>query len=81
MEFFEAQLDNGLGLALATGLAGAGWRLVLDAMVFRAEAEVRWLDHCEASVARYADEVAHRPAPGAAQDQDTDNITRETTAR
>src|SRR3954447_79089 len=30
------------------------WRLVLDAMVFRAEAEVRWLDHCESSLVRYA---------------------------
>jgi DNA-binding PadR family transcriptional regulator len=29
------------------------WRLVLDAMVFQAEAEVRWLDHCEASLVRY----------------------------
>jgi DNA-binding PadR family transcriptional regulator len=34
------------------------WRLVLDALVFQAEAEVRWLDHCESSLAR------HRPAPG-----------------
>ena len=34
------------------------WRLVLDAMVFQAEAEVRWLDHCEASLARYADRCA-----------------------
>ncbi|MBO4210473.1 PadR family transcriptional regulator, partial [Micromonospora echinofusca] len=24
------------------------WRLVLDAMMFQAEAELRWLDHCEA---------------------------------
>jgi DNA-binding PadR family transcriptional regulator len=24
-----------------------GWLLVLDGMVFQAEAEVRWLDHCE----------------------------------
>jgi DNA-binding PadR family transcriptional regulator len=30
------------------------WRLVLDAMVFQTEAEVRWLDHCESSLARYA---------------------------
>jgi DNA-binding PadR family transcriptional regulator len=33
--------------------AGAGdlaWLLVLDAMVFQAEAEVRWLDHCESRV-------------------------------
>ncbi|MER7281529.1 PadR family transcriptional regulator [Dactylosporangium sp. NPDC000244] len=26
------------------------WRLVLDAMVFHAEAELRWLDHCESSL-------------------------------
>jgi DNA-binding PadR family transcriptional regulator len=30
------------------------WRLVLDAMLFQAEAEVRWLDHCEASLIRYS---------------------------
>jgi DNA-binding PadR family transcriptional regulator len=30
------------------------WRLVLESMVFQAEAEVRWLDHCEASLARFA---------------------------
>jgi DNA-binding PadR family transcriptional regulator len=35
------------------------WRLILDAMVFQAEAEVRWLDHCEASLVRYKP-----PAPG-----------------
>jgi DNA-binding PadR family transcriptional regulator len=29
------------------------WRLVLDAMIFQAEGEIRWLDHCEASVARH----------------------------
>jgi DNA-binding PadR family transcriptional regulator len=33
------------------------WRLVLDAMVFQTEAEVRWLDHCETSLVR-----ARRPA-------------------
>lgn len=36
------------------------WRLVLDAMLFQAEAEVRWLDHCEASLVR------HSPSPPAA---------------
>jgi DNA-binding PadR family transcriptional regulator len=36
------------------------WRLILDAMVFQAEAEVRWLDHCEASLVRYT------PTPAAA---------------
>lgn len=28
------------------------WRLVLEAMIFQTEAEVRWLDHCETSVIR-----------------------------
>ncbi len=28
------------------------WRLVLDAMIFQAEAEIRWLDHCESSLAQ-----------------------------
>jgi DNA-binding PadR family transcriptional regulator len=41
----------------ATDLA---WSLVLDALVYRAEAEVRWLDHCEARVSRAA---ASRTAP------------------
>jgi DNA-binding PadR family transcriptional regulator len=35
------------------------WTLVLDSLVFRSEAEIRWLDHCEARVARAA---ARRPA-------------------
>jgi DNA-binding PadR family transcriptional regulator len=45
------------------------WSLVLDSLVFRAEAEIRWLDHCEARVARSA---AHRttaaPLPPAPAD-------------
>jgi DNA-binding PadR family transcriptional regulator len=39
------------------------WMLVLDSMVFQAEAEVRWLDHCEASLVRYADQLAPAPTP------------------
>jgi DNA-binding PadR family transcriptional regulator len=35
------------------------WSLVLESLIFRAEAEIRWLDHCEARVARAA---ARRPA-------------------
>jgi DNA-binding PadR family transcriptional regulator len=34
------------------------WRLIVDAMIFQAEAEVRWLDHCEANLARYAPAAA-----------------------
>ncbi len=28
------------------------WSLVLDSLVFAAEAEIRWLDHCEARLRR-----------------------------
>jgi DNA-binding PadR family transcriptional regulator len=34
--------------------ADLAWLLVLDAMLFQAEAEVRWLDHCEATLVRHA---------------------------
>jgi DNA-binding PadR family transcriptional regulator len=41
------------------------WSLVLDSLLFRAEAEIRWLDHCEARVARAATRrpVAQAPQP------------------
>nr|MDT0661399.1 PadR family transcriptional regulator [Micromonospora sp. DSM 115978] len=54
------------------------WRLVLDALVFQAEAEVRWLDHCESSLARHqpattstttAAALAARPGGTPADDQ------------
>lgn len=38
------------------------WQLVLEYLVFQAEAEVRWLDHCEARIAR-RDLVAPSPEP------------------
>ena len=44
--------------ARADADADLAWTLVLDALVFQAEAEIRWLDHCEARVAR-----ARPPAP------------------
>ena len=34
------------------------WSLVLDSLVFNAEAEIRWLDHCEARVRRAAGDRA-----------------------
>jgi len=36
------------------------WSLVLEALRFQAEAEVRWLDHCEAALARAARSRAAR---------------------
>jgi DNA-binding PadR family transcriptional regulator len=41
--------------ANATDDHDLAWLLVVDAMVFQAEAEVRWLDHCEARLVRAAD--------------------------
>ena len=38
------------------------WSLVLDSLVFAAEAEIRWLDHCEARLRRAAAERPHHVA-------------------
>jgi len=46
------------------------WLLVLDAMIFQAEAEVRWLDHCEATVARKARGTASAPSITITPDRD-----------
>lgn len=43
--------------------AELSWRLVLDALIFQAEAEIRWLDHCEASLVRHCPPA---PTPAAA---------------
>jgi DNA-binding PadR family transcriptional regulator len=45
------------------------WLLVLDAMVFQAEAELRWLDHCEASLVRHTPPPAAPPAQPAPEVQ------------
>ena len=39
------------------------WLLVADSLIFAAEAEVRWLDHCETRLAR-AVETTHAQATG-----------------
>ncbi|MDT0274534.1 PadR family transcriptional regulator [Blastococcus goldschmidtiae] len=49
------------------------WSLVLDSLVFRAEAEIRWLDHCEARVARAA---ARRPQNTVAAPAATDRAAQ-----
>lgn len=38
----------------AAGDADLAWSLVLDSLIFSAEAEMRWLDHCEARLRRAA---------------------------
>ena len=49
--------------ARADADADLAWLLVLDALVFQAEAEIRWLDHCESRVARAAARRAAAPEP------------------
>lgn len=47
--------------------AERAWRLVLESMLFHAEAEVRWLDHCEAFMVR----VGPVPEPAAGPTEPT----------
>jgi DNA-binding PadR family transcriptional regulator len=57
------------------------WRLVLDAMVFRSEAEVRWLDHCEASLTRHRAALGAAPRQSAVAGDHPDESAAEVTAR
>jgi DNA-binding PadR family transcriptional regulator len=43
--------------------ADMAWTLVLDSLVFSAEAEVRWLDHCEARLRRAQLDRDDAPVP------------------
>jgi DNA-binding PadR family transcriptional regulator len=40
--------------ATSDSTADIAWRLLLDSMIFHAEAEMRWLDHVESTVVRVA---------------------------
>lgn len=56
--------------------AELAWSLVLDSLVFSAEAEIRWLDHCETRLRRAAVE-RERTAPtasGAPQEPATEVV-------
>lgn len=41
------------------------WLLVLEQLIFQAEAEARWLDHCEARLVRLAEVAATEPETAA----------------
>jgi DNA-binding PadR family transcriptional regulator len=42
------------------------WRLVLESLIFQAEAELRWLDHCESALVRYSPPIPQAAGePGA----------------
>ena len=55
--------------------ADLAWSLVLDALVFDAEAEVRWLDHCEARLRRAAAERGD-VRPGATSSATSEGVAR-----
>jgi DNA-binding PadR family transcriptional regulator len=62
--------------------ADMAWSLVLDSLVFAAEAEVRWLDHCEARLRRA--QIERRPDSSAvspAVDREGTQTNREGTLR
>ncbi len=48
------------GAAAQPDGADLAWLLVLDQLIFQAEAEVRWLDHCETRLAQHAEARAAR---------------------
>ncbi|WP_328537763.1 PadR family transcriptional regulator [Streptomyces sp. NBC_00344] len=43
------------------------WLLVLEQLIFQAEAEARWLDHCESRLVRLAEAALTEPAPAPAR--------------
>lgn len=43
---------------------GLALGLVLDSLIFDAEAEIRWLDHCESRLRRAAHQAGRRAVPG-----------------
>jgi len=51
------------------------WSLVLDSLVFDAEAEIRWLDHCEARLRRAALNRPSTPAEAVALNNNTTTTT------
>lgn len=51
--------------------ADLAWSLVLDSLVFDAEAEIRWLDHCEARLRRAATERKQARPDVPTQQQET----------
>ena len=58
------------GIAEPGGDHDLAWLLVLENLIFAAEAEVRWLDHCEAALARAARQpAASLPDQPGAHDQ------------
>jgi DNA-binding PadR family transcriptional regulator len=69
------RLKRGSRAAAPEDRADMAWSLVLDSLVFAAEAEIRWLDHCESRLRRAAAEQPGHPA-GTARDVETEEARR-----
>lgn len=68
-DYTRLKADHADGVAPA-GRSELAWSLVLDNLIFDAEAEVRWLDHVEARVRRAATEV---PEPTTQHETDVES--------
>lgn len=52
------------------------WLLVLEQLIFQAEAEARWLDHCESRLVRLAEAAATEPEAGTSPRTTARNASR-----
>ena len=52
------------------------WLLVLDNLIFTSEAEIRWLDHVESTLARYSSLPRRAPATAVSADADESTATQ-----
>ncbi|MET1051207.1 MAG: PadR family transcriptional regulator [Mycetocola sp.] len=65
----------------ADGPEELAWQLVIDSLIFQAEAEVRWLDHIESKLRRHADhtmalqDASELPRRGRPSRSDTESNT------
>lgn len=78
-DYTRLKATGGDGWAQAGG-SELAWSLVLDNLVFSAEAEVRWLDHVEARVTRAARERARTGGGEATPAQGDDDAPRPSAA-
>ncbi|HEV7652466.1 MAG TPA: PadR family transcriptional regulator [Actinophytocola sp.] len=63
-------------LKASAGEEDMAWLLVLDSMIFRSEAEVRWLDHSETRLARMPRPPARPVAESGQNEQTNQEVTR-----
>jgi DNA-binding PadR family transcriptional regulator len=77
-DYTRLKRSRATGAQEPPGLTGAdmAWSLVLDSLVFAAEAEVRWLDHCEARLRRAQLEREDTPAGTTDQHSSRKEATR-----